>query len=150
MSDTAFRPRANDNANDNAKNNSRLDGQLKRATNEFQSDAAAIEEAPVPLSAHAALFVVIALLAAAVIWSAVGTLDRIVVAPGKIATRTPMTGDGRSGSNTSGYRGAQGLDPAFIKQIEAQFGFDKPPGEPARRRLLRSPLAKMRKVIPAD
>jgi hemolysin D len=86
MSDTAFRPRANNNANDNA----RLDGRLKRATNEFQSDAAAIEEAPVPLSAHAALFVVIALLAAAVIWSAVGTLDRIVVAPGKIATRTPM------------------------------------------------------------
>jgi HlyD family secretion protein len=86
MSDTAFRPRANGTANDN----SRLDGRLKRATNEFQSDAAAIEEAPVPLGAHAALFVVIALLAAAVIWSAVGTLDRIVVAPGKIATRTPM------------------------------------------------------------
>jgi len=29
-----------------------------------------------------------------------------------------------TGSNT--YRGAQGLDPEFIKQLEKQFGFDKP------------------------
>ncbi len=31
--------------------------------------------------------------------------------------------------NDSQYRGAQGLDPAFIAQIEEQFGFDKPPHE---------------------
>ena len=30
---------------------------------------------------------------------------------------------------TSLYRGAQGLDPAFVKEIEKQFGFDKPPLE---------------------
>lgn len=30
---------------------------------------------------------------------------------------------------TTKYRGAQGLDPDFIKQLEAQFGFDKPPLE---------------------
>lgn len=29
----------------------------------------------------------------------------------------------------SKYRGAQGLDPEFIKEIEKQFGFDKPPLE---------------------
>jgi microcin C transport system permease protein len=29
----------------------------------------------------------------------------------------------------SKYRGAQGLDPEFIKQLEVQFGFDKPPLE---------------------
>ncbi|QRG08789.1 microcin C ABC transporter permease YejB [Xanthobacter dioxanivorans] len=29
----------------------------------------------------------------------------------------------------SKYRGAQGLDPAFIKQLEKQFGFDKPAHE---------------------
>ena len=29
----------------------------------------------------------------------------------------------------SAYRGAQGLDPAFIKQLEVQFGFDKPAHE---------------------
>ncbi|MEX0854053.1 MAG: microcin C ABC transporter permease YejB [Bauldia sp.] len=34
-------------------------------------------------------------------------------------------GDGAS----SRYRGAQGLDPEFIKQLEKQFGFDKPPLE---------------------
>ena len=31
--------------------------------------------------------------------------------------------------NTSKYRGAQGLDPEFIKKLEKQFGFDKPPLE---------------------
>lgn len=30
---------------------------------------------------------------------------------------------------SSKYRGAQGLDPAFIKQLEKQFGFDKPAHE---------------------
>jgi microcin C transport system permease protein len=32
-------------------------------------------------------------------------------------------------TNTSTYRGAQGLDPDFIKKLEKQFGFDKPPLE---------------------
>jgi microcin C transport system permease protein len=38
---------------------------------------------------------------------------------------------GQSGgdASASGYRGAQGLDPAFIKQLEVQFGFDKPAHE---------------------
>ena len=31
--------------------------------------------------------------------------------------------------NDSKYRGAQGLDPAFIKKLEKQFGFDKPAPE---------------------
>ncbi|TIT39003.1 MAG: microcin ABC transporter permease, partial [Mesorhizobium sp.] len=30
---------------------------------------------------------------------------------------------------SSKYRGAQGLDPEFIKKLEKQFGFDKPPLE---------------------
>ncbi|MFO1248874.1 MAG: HlyD family type I secretion periplasmic adaptor subunit [Alphaproteobacteria bacterium] len=76
------RPRANDNF--------RPDPALDRTANEFQSDAAAIEEAPVPISAHAALWIVLMLLTTAVLWSVIGTVDRIVVAPGKIATRTPM------------------------------------------------------------
>src|SRR3982074_1495412 len=38
--------------------------------------------------------------------------------------------DGQGGGeNTSKYRGAQGLDPQFIKQLEKQFGFDKPTHE---------------------
>ncbi len=32
----------------------------------------------------------------------------------------------QSAGGGSGYRGAQGLDPEFIKQLEKQFGFDKP------------------------
>lgn len=36
---------------------------------------------------------------------------------------------GNSFSSTSNYRGAQGLDPDVIKQLEVQFGFDKPAHE---------------------
>lgn len=39
------------------------------------------------------------------------------------------SGAGQSSDGGSSYRGAQGLDPAFIKQLEAQFGFDKPAHE---------------------
>jgi len=56
----------------------------------FKTDATAIEEAPVPLSAHVALYMVLAFLVIAIVWSIVGTVDRIVVAEGKIATRTPL------------------------------------------------------------
>src|SRR5262249_17860680 len=46
-------------------------------------------------------------------------------------------GDAGNGGNldagnseiSSKYRGAQGLDPAFIAKLEKQFGFDKPPLE---------------------
>ncbi|PHP69089.1 microcin ABC transporter permease [Zhengella mangrovi] len=34
--------------------------------------------------------------------------------------------DSGGGDVSSKYRGAQGLDPEFIKQLEKQFGFDKP------------------------
>ena len=36
---------------------------------------------------------------------------------------------GSVGAAPSKYRGAQGLDPEFIRQLEVQFGFDKPPTE---------------------
>jgi microcin C transport system permease protein len=42
-------------------------------------------------------------------------------------SRTSPTG-GDSGV-TSKYRGAQGLDPEFIKHLEKMFGFDRPPHE---------------------
>jgi microcin C transport system permease protein len=38
-------------------------------------------------------------------------------------------GQGAADAITSKYRGAQGLDPAFIKSLEKQFGFDKPAHE---------------------
>lgn len=61
-----------------------------RTVNDFKPDASAIEEAPISLTANAALYTVAALLLAAVIWALIGKVDRIVVAPGKIATQTPM------------------------------------------------------------
>ncbi len=36
---------------------------------------------------------------------------------------------GGGGGGDSAYRGSQGLDPEFIKQLEKQFGFDKPAHE---------------------
>ncbi|WP_046862248.1 microcin C ABC transporter permease YejB [Microvirga massiliensis] len=36
---------------------------------------------------------------------------------------------GAGGDTSSRYRGAQGLDPQFIKQLEVQFGFDRPAHE---------------------
>lgn len=44
---------------------------------------------------------------------------------GGINTSLPGAGD----PIQSKYRGAQGLDPEFIKSLEKQFGFDKPPLE---------------------
>jgi microcin C transport system permease protein len=41
---------------------------------------------------------------------------------------TPNPGQGGA-EVSSKYRGAQGLDPEFIKQLEKQFGFDKPAHE---------------------
>jgi HlyD family secretion protein len=67
-----------------------MSAKFNQAANAYKPDAAAIEEAGVPISAHAALWVVTALLVTAVIWSMIGKVDRIVVAPGKIATQTPM------------------------------------------------------------
>ena len=37
--------------------------------------------------------------------------------------------DRQQGGNQTRYRGAQGIDPEIIKEIERQFGFDKPPLE---------------------
>ncbi len=57
-----------------------------------------------------------------------GAMSRVSGGGGDLGggtARTPNAG----GEASSRYRGAQGLDPAFIKQLEAQFGFDKPAPE---------------------
>src|ERR1700691_3101050 len=46
-------------------------------------------------------------------------------AGGDFGARGAMPGGGQSDLGSK-YRGAQGLDPAFIKSLEKQFGFDKP------------------------
>jgi len=53
-----------------------------------------------------------------------GATSRISGSPGgDVARNSPSIG--AEGANSK-YRGAQGLDPEFIKSLERQFGFDKP------------------------
>jgi microcin C transport system permease protein len=71
-----------------------------------------------------------------------GPVERVIAQlsgndPGATARFSGAQGDFGNAQNQPGagsavnskYRGAQGLDPAFIKSLEKQFGFDKPPLE---------------------
>jgi microcin C transport system permease protein len=56
--------------------------------------------------------------------------SRISGSPGgDFGSRGMAQGGSQVDSATSKYRGAQGLDPEFIKRLEKQFGFDKPAPE---------------------
>src|SRR6202012_5218343 len=48
---------------------------------------------------------------------------------GGAARARGRAGNMAGGAANSKYRGAQGLDPQFIKNLEKQFGFDKPAPE---------------------
>ncbi|MDH3740114.1 MAG: microcin C ABC transporter permease YejB [Hyphomicrobiales bacterium] len=48
---------------------------------------------------------------------------------GEVGAGTQPGAGAGSGGSTFKYRGAQGLDPEFIKSLEKQFGFDKPAHE---------------------
>jgi microcin C transport system permease protein len=53
--------------------------------------------------------------------------SRISGSPGgDFSNRGMVQGGSQVDAVTSKYRGAQGLDPEFIKKLEKQFGFDKP------------------------
>lgn len=54
-----------------------------------------------------------------------GTTGRISGGGSEISGGNTSAGASASTAD-SGYRGAQGLDPEFIKDLERQFGFDKP------------------------
>src|SRR5262252_5086642 len=45
---------------------------------------------------------------------------------GDFSSRGQLQGGSQADAVNSKYRGAQGLDPEFIKSLEKQFGFDKP------------------------
>ena len=56
-----------------------------------------------------------------------GATSRISGSPGgDFGSRGAVQGGSGVDAVTSKYRGAQGLDPDFIKKLEKQFGFDKP------------------------
>jgi microcin C transport system permease protein len=56
--------------------------------------------------------------------TAVEATARITRTGGETGQEAPAA---TGGGGTSKYRGAQGLDPDFIKEIEKLYGFDKPP-----------------------
>ncbi len=58
-----------------------------------------------------------------------GATSRIGGGGSDIAGQTSGSLQAGSDAGTSSYRGAQGLDPEFIRQLERQFGFDKPAHE---------------------
>jgi microcin C transport system permease protein len=55
-----------------------------------------------------------------------GATSRISGSGGGDFGSRQLQGAGQVDAATSKYRGAQGLDPEFIKKLEKQFGFDKP------------------------
>src|SRR3569832_1206976 len=55
-----------------------------------------------------------------------GATSRISGSQGDFSNRGMTQGGGSVDAVNAKYRGAQGLDPAFIKKLEKQFGFDKP------------------------
>src|SRR3954453_15366451 len=55
-----------------------------------------------------------------------GATSRISGSSGDLGARGQPGGGAAMDAMTSKYRGAQGLDPEFIKSLEKQFGFDKP------------------------
>src|ERR1700749_2571154 len=56
-----------------------------------------------------------------------GATSRISGSPGgDFGSRGAVQSGAQFDAVNSKYRGAQGLDPEFIKKLEKQFGFDKP------------------------
>jgi microcin C transport system permease protein len=63
-----------------------------------------------------------------------GPVERVIAQMQGLNDSTGSRIGGGSGADlastsTSDYRGARGLDPQFIAELEKQFGFDKPPAE---------------------
>ncbi|WP_353862039.1 HlyD family type I secretion periplasmic adaptor subunit [Azospirillum formosense] len=61
----------------------------KRELIDFQSDALALEERPLPRLARSTLWVILALVTLAVVWASVSEIDRFVIAPGSLVTTEP-------------------------------------------------------------
>src|SRR3982751_5203351 len=57
-----------------------------------------------------------------------GASSRVSGSSGGDFGARPQTGAASDAVNSK-YRGAQGLDPDFVKNLEKQFGFDKPAPE---------------------
>src|SRR5689334_21409124 len=82
---------------------------IARATLEFQSDADEIEGARPPWTARLTLYVLLACVVSAVVWASVATVDRIVVAHGKLVT-------------TASTLVVQPLETSIVRSIDVTIG----------------------------
>ncbi|MGZ2384897.1 HlyD family type I secretion periplasmic adaptor subunit [Rhizobium leguminosarum] len=76
---------------------------------EFQSDAVELEERAPPRVARMTLYCVTALIASAIIWASVSSIDEVVIAPGKLVTTQPTIV-------------VQPLETSIIRTIEVKAG----------------------------
>ncbi|HEY0838526.1 MAG TPA: HlyD family type I secretion periplasmic adaptor subunit [Azospirillum sp.] len=79
------------------------------AAADFQPDAIAIEERPVPGGARSVLYVIVAMFVCAMAWAALAEVDRIVVARGRIVTTKPLIV-------------AQPLETGIIRTLDVSIG----------------------------
>ncbi|WP_064685164.1 HlyD family type I secretion periplasmic adaptor subunit [Rhizobium bangladeshense] len=82
---------------------------LPPAIAEFQSDAVELEERAPPRVARMTLYCVTALIASAIIWASVSSVDEVVIAPGKLVTTQPTIV-------------VQPLETSIIRTIEVKAG----------------------------
>ncbi|TBB15452.1 HlyD family type I secretion periplasmic adaptor subunit (plasmid) [Rhizobium ruizarguesonis] len=82
---------------------------LPPAIAEFQSDAVELEERAPPRVARMTLYCVTALIASAIIWASVSSIDEVVIAPGKLVTTQPTIV-------------VQPLETSIIRAIEVKAG----------------------------
>jgi hemolysin D len=121
----------------------------------FQSDACAVEHAPVPRVARSMVWLLLLVIATAVGWACVAKLDRVVAATGRIITPVPKLvvqpleiSSIRKINVEPGQTVKKGdvlaeLDPTFAHADQAQLE--------KRRELLEAQIARMRaEVIDAD
>jgi hemolysin D len=82
---------------------------VSRLILEFQSDARAIEDGPVPKAARLTLYAVLAFVAAAIAWAALSLVDQVVVARGRLIT-------------TASNIVVQPLETSIVRSIDVRAG----------------------------
>ncbi|MGR9299827.1 HlyD family type I secretion periplasmic adaptor subunit (plasmid) [Rhizobium leguminosarum] len=82
---------------------------LPPAIAEFQSDAVELEERAPPRVARMTLYCITALIASAITWASVSSIDEVVIAPGKLVTTQPTIV-------------VQPLETSIIRTIEVKAG----------------------------
>jgi HlyD family secretion protein len=83
--------------------------EVSRLILEFQSDARAIEEGPVPTAARLTLYAVLAFVVIAIAWAALSLVDQVVVARGKLIT-------------TASNIVVQPLETSIVRSIDVKAG----------------------------